>query len=76
MFHTKNLFYQKSYFINRFLYKKYIYCVSCFIRSHDDNVNQMSQVTRDHMLKCDKSNNSSNNGSVKNNYQMILKESY
>ena len=36
----------------------------------------MSQVIRDHMLKCDKSNNSSNNGSVKNNYQMILKESY
>ena len=49
-----------------FFIKKYFYWISCFkISFYDDNVNRMSQLTRDHMWKCDKSKYLSNNGSVK-----------
>ena len=63
--------------INRLLYKKYFYWVSSFkISFYDDNVSQVSQLTRDRMWKCDKSKYLSNNGSVKNNFSKVLKECY
>ena len=37
----------------------------CF---YDNNVNQMSSVTRYQMWKCDQSNYSSDNGSLENNF--------
>ena len=46
---------RKAKLVNRFLYKKYFYWVCCFKISFHDNVNQMSQSTRDHMWKCGKS---------------------
>ena len=51
-------------------------CIGVPLNDHDDNVNQMNELTRDHMSKYNKSNYSSNNGNVKNNLQTILKESY
>ena len=39
-----------------FFRRKYLYWVSCFkISFCDDNINQMNQLTRDHMWNCDKS---------------------
>ena len=40
------------------------------------NISQMTQLTRDHKWKYDKSRYLSNNGSIKNNFWTILKESY
>ena len=70
MFQTKVIFYLKYNWINLFFFfKKKFYWVSCFkIYFYDDNVNQMSQLTRNQMWKCDQSNYSSNSGSVENNF--------
>ena len=63
---------RKTKLTNCFLYKR-IFLLSFRISFYDDNVNQMSQFTRDHMWKCDKSKYLSNNGSYKNNFKTILK---
>ena len=53
------------------------YRVSCFkISFCDGHVSQLIQLTRDNIGKCDKSRYLANNGSVRNNFQTILKESY
>ena len=52
-----------------FFIKQHFYWAFGFkISFYDDNATQLSQLTRDHMWKCDKSKHFSNNGSVKNNF--------
>ena len=68
MFQSKYSFYWKCSLIKYFLYKKK-YWVSCFkISFYDNNVNQMSEITRNQMRKFDKLNYSSKNGKVEKRF--------
>ena len=62
-------FWNEKKLINCLLYEKCFYWVSCFkISVCCDNINQMNQLTRGHMWKCDKSKYLSTFGSVENNF--------